>query len=225
MTERLVISGFGGQGIMFLGKLIAWAAMRENKFVSSMPAYGAEVRGGTSHCAIVISDKEISSPAFDEIDTLIAMNSPSVLKFIPKLKNGCELFINASMVNPALLAGHSLWSNCQRGGAGFTPKIKGVKVHLLKFTDIASGLGNVRTANMVALGAYLATKKILSLKNILKLLPEAFKNNKKLQALNEEAIRAGMKLVASRQPPAASPRAETGDREPETEDRRQATDG
>ncbi|OGX31433.1 MAG: hypothetical protein A3G37_01355 [Omnitrophica WOR_2 bacterium RIFCSPLOWO2_12_FULL_46_30] len=176
MIERIVIAGFGGQGIMFLGKLIAWAAMRENKFVSFLPAYGAEVRGGTSHCAIVISDKEIASPAFDEIDTLIAMNSPSVLKFIPKLKNGSKLFINASMVNN-------------------TPKIKGVKVRLLKFTDIASGLGNARTANMVALGAYLASKKLLSLKNILKLLPEAFKNNKKLQVLNEQAIKAGMNLI------------------------------
>ena len=176
MIERIVIAGFGGQGIMFLGKLIAWAAMRENKFVSFLPAYVAEVRGGTSHCAIVISDKEIASPAFDEIDTLIAMNSPSVLKFIPKLKNGSKLFINASMVNN-------------------TPKIKGVKVRLLKFTDIASGLGNARTANMVALGAYLASKKLLSLKNILKLLPEAFKNNKKLQVLNEQAIKAGMNLI------------------------------
>jgi 2-oxoglutarate ferredoxin oxidoreductase subunit gamma len=188
MTERLIISGFGGQGIMFLGKLIAWAAMRENKFVSFMPAYGAEVRGGTSHCAIVISDKEIASVAFDEIDTLIAMNSPSVIKFIPKLKKGSELFINASMVSRAPLG-------AIKGGAGLAPKIKGVKVHLLKFTDIASGLGNVRTANMVALGAYLSSKKILSLKNILKLLPEAFKNNKKLQALNEQAIKTGMNLT------------------------------
>ena len=96
--------------------------------------------------------------------------------FIPKLKNGSKLFINASMVNN-------------------TPKIKGVKVRLLKFTDIASGLGNARTANMVALGAYLASKKLLSLKNILKLLPEAFKNNKKLQVLNEQAIKAGMNLI------------------------------
>lgn len=175
MVERLVISGFGGQGIMFLGKLIAWAAMRENKYVSFLPAYGAEVRGGTSHCAIVISDKEIASVAFDEIDTLIAMNSPSVLKFIPKLKNGSELFLNASMVSPAIFG-----------------KIKGVKVYPLQFTDIASGLGNVRTANMVALGAYLASKKLLSLKNILKLFPEAFKNNKKLIHLNEEAIKAGI---------------------------------
>ncbi len=176
MTERLVISGFGGQGIMFLGKFIAWAAMRENKFVSFLPAYGAEVRGGTSHCSVVISDKEIASWAIDEIDTLIAMNSPSLLKFVSKLKSGSELFINGSMINNA-------------------PKIKGVKVHTFKFTGIASELGNARIANMVALGAYLSVKKLLPLRNIIKLLPEAFKNNKKLQALNEQAIKAGIKLI------------------------------
>ena len=176
MIERIIIAGFGGQGIMFLGKFIAWAAMRENKFVSFMPAYGAEVRGGTSHCAIVISDKEIASVAFDAIDTLIAMNSPSLAKFVHRLMSGCELFINGSMIDNA-------------------PKLNGVKVHNFKFTEIASELGNARTANMVALGAYLASKNLLSLKNILKLLPEAFKNNKKLQALNEQAIKAGMNLI------------------------------
>lgn len=165
---------------MFLGKLIAWAAMRENKFVSFMPAYGAEVRGGTSHCAIVISDKEIASVAFDEIDTLIAMNSPSVLKFIHRLKNGSELFINASMVNNA-------------------PKIKGVKVHFLKFTDIAIKLGNARAANMVALGAYLSRKNILAVENIIAMLPEVFKNNQKLIQLNENAIKEGLDIVIRNQ--------------------------
>ena len=82
MIERIIISGFGGQGVMFLGKLISWAAMRENKFVTFLPAYGAEVRGGTSHCSIIISDKEIASPCVEQTDTLIAMNQPSVDKFI-----------------------------------------------------------------------------------------------------------------------------------------------
>lgn len=176
MTERLVISGFGGQGIMFLGRLIAWAAMREKKFVSFLPAYGAEVRGGTAHCSIVISDQEIASPVIEKIDTLIVMNNLSLVKFLSKLKRGAELFINASMVREV-------------------PKISGIKVHSLKLTEIASRLGNLRTANMVALGAYLARKKVLSLKNILKLLPEAFKNNKKLQTLNEQAIFSGMNLI------------------------------
>ena len=174
MTERIIISGFGGQGIMFLGKLIAWAAMRENKFVTFLPAYGAEVRGGTSHCSIVISDKEISSPAIEKFDTLLAMNGPSVEKFISLAGNGSDVFINTSMFDGI-------------------PEVKGINLHLVRFTDIASKLGNIRSANMVALGAYLTRKKILSVENIIKMLPEAFKSNPELARLNEKAIREGIK--------------------------------
>lgn len=176
MTERIVISGFGGQGIMFLGKLIAWAAMRENKFVTFFPAYGAEVRGGTSHCSIIISDKEIASPCADEIDTLIAMNSPSLEKFLPQVINGSEVFVNGSMVENV-------------------PKTGGINLHCINFTDIASGLGNAKSANMVALGAYLSRKKILSTENIVKMLPEVFKNNPELVRLNEQAIKEGLRIV------------------------------
>ena len=174
MTERIIISGFGWQGIMFLGKLIAWAAMRENKFVTFLPAYGAEVRGGTSHCAIVISDEEIASPCVDTIDTLIAMNSPSLEKFIPQAKKGADVFVNSSMVSDF-------------------KKINGIHWHNVPFTDIALKLGNVKSANSVALGVYLAKKKILSPGNIITMLPEAFKNNQKLVDLNEKAIKEGLK--------------------------------
>lgn len=174
MTERIIISGFGGQGIMFLGKLIAWAAMRENKFVTFLPAYGAEVRGGTSHCSIVISDEEIASPCVDKVDTLIAMNSPSLGKFIPQVKKGADVFVNSSMVNDF-------------------KKPSGITWHSIPFTDIALKLGNVKSANSVALGAYLAKKKILSVENIITMLPEAFKNNQKLVDLNEKAIREGLR--------------------------------
>ena len=179
MTERLVIAGFGGQGIMFLGKLIAWAAMRENKFVTFLPAYGAEVRGGTSHCSIVISDKEISSPAIAKFDTLLAMNSPSLEKFIFIAAKGADVFINTSMVDDIAQA-------------------QGINFHLIKFSDIASKLGNIRSANMVALGAYLTRKKILSIENIVKMLPEAFKNNPELVRLNEKAIREGIRIADSK---------------------------
>ena len=176
MTERLVISGFGGQGIMFLGKLIALAAMRQRKYVTFLPAYGAEVRGGTSHCAIIISDKEISSPAAAEIDTLIAMNEPSVVKFLSRLRKGADIFINGSM-------------------AERPRNLKNCRVQYIRFSDIALKLGSVKMANMVALGAYLARKKILPVKNIIKILPEVFKGSLKLARLNEQAIGAGMKEI------------------------------
>lgn len=159
---------------MFLGRLIALAAMRENKYVTFMPAYGAEVRGGTSHCAIVISDKEIASPALEEIDTLIAMNEPSVVKFLPRLKKGADIFINGSMAEKP----HNL---------------NGCHVHYIRFTDIASELGSAQVANMVALGAYLAKRKIVSVKDIIKLLPAVFKNNQALIHLNEKAVKEGLK--------------------------------
>ena len=176
MTERIIISGFGGQGIMFLGKLVAWAAMRENRFVTFLPAYGAEVRGGTSHCSIIISDKEIASPCADNLDTLIAMNGPSVVKFLPMAKKGREVFINSSMVD------------C------IPQQAAAVKVHRIPFTDLASKLGSSKCANMVALGAYLAKRKTLALATIINMLPEAFKNNTKLVRLNERAIYTGMKI-------------------------------
>ncbi len=173
MTERLVISGFGGQGVMFLGKLIAWAAMREGKHVTFSPAYGAEVRGGTSHCSLIISDKEIASPCVESIDTLIALNAPSFRKFISRVKPKGDCFVNASTVEDI-------------------PVVKGVKMHLIGFTEIAAQLGNDKSANMVALGAYLASKKVISAQRIIGMLPEAFKNNKQLIDLNEKAIKKGL---------------------------------
>lgn len=180
MIERLVISGFGGQGIMFLGKLIAWVAMREQKFVTFLPAYGAEVRGGTSHCSIIISDKEIASPYVDSIDTLIAMNSPSVIKFIAKLKRGSDVFVNSAMVENI-------------------PHPKGVNLYLINFSEIAFNLGSIKSANMVALGAYLAKKNVISAKSVIKVLPQAFKHNNRLVQLNKEALRQGEKILIERQ--------------------------
>ena len=176
MIERIIISGFGGQGVMFLGRLISWAAMRENKFVTFLPAYGAEVRGGTSHCSIIISDREIASPCVEQTDTLIAMNQPSVDKFIGLAAKGSDVFINSSMAK-------SLADNIS------------VKINSIPFSDIASKLGNIKSANMAALGAYIGRKNVLSKEGILKLLPEAFKNNPKLIQLNTQAIEEGLRNV------------------------------
>lgn len=159
---------------MFLGKLIAWAAMRENKFVTFLPAYGAEVRGGTSHCSIIISTREIASPCVERVDTLIAMNQPSLDKFIGLTAKGAQIFINSSMAK--VLPDNSL--------AEFTA---------IPFSDIASQLGNIKSANMVALGVYIGKKKVLSKEVIVQLLPEAFKNNLKLIQLNTQAMEEGLK--------------------------------
>jgi len=159
---------------MFLGKLVAWAAMREGKFVTFLPAYGAEVRGGTSHCSVVISDKEIASPCIEKIDTLLAMNQPSLLKFMAAVKKGGDIFINDSMIDSV-------------------PKSKDINLHSYKFSDLAAKLGNIRTTNMIALGAYLKKNKIISPETILKMLPEAFKGNEELIRVNEQAFREGLR--------------------------------
>ncbi len=178
MTEKIIISGFGGQGIMFLGKLLAMAAMRQGRFVTFLPAYGAEVRGGASYCSVIISDKEIASPCVEKADTLIAMNAPSLEKFASWTREGADVFANSSMLNGV-------------------NKVKSLKWHLVPFTDIALKAGNVKSANMAALGAYLARKKTVPLEIIFKLLPEFLKNNKELVELNEMVIEEGLKNAES----------------------------
>jgi 2-oxoglutarate ferredoxin oxidoreductase subunit gamma len=175
MIERIIIAGSGGQGIMLLGKILAEAAMRENKFVTWFPSYGAEVRGGTAHCSVVISDQEISSPCVDKADTLIIMNAPSLEKFKLRLNSKGCLIINSSLA----------------------PRHTEKNLHILHhpFTDIAVKLGNIKVANMVALGCYVAAKKIVSAKSIVNVISEIAPQDKlDLIAINKKALEEGAKL-------------------------------
>lgn len=173
MAEEIIIAGSGGQGIMLIGKILAQAAMAEGKFVTWLPAYGAEVRGGTAHCMIIISDSEIGSPRIEQADTIIIMNSPSLAKFKNRLKEKGLLIINSSLTK----AGDDL---------------KAIK-H--PFTDIAIELGNIKVANMVALGCLLGNKKVVTLKSILSIIKEiAPADKKELIRVNQEALDRGAKL-------------------------------
>jgi 2-oxoglutarate ferredoxin oxidoreductase subunit gamma len=169
MTERIIIAGAGGQGIMLLGKILADAAMRENKFVTFLPSYGAEVRGGTSHCMVVISDNEIGSPYVEKADSLIIMNAPSFERFKNRIRNKGLLLLNSSLV------------------ARYTNR----DLHTLQFpfTDMAIKLGNIRVANTIALGCFIANKKIVSIGTISKvMLDMAGKDRKELLAINQKAL-------------------------------------
>lgn len=180
MTERIIIAGTGGQGIMLLGKVLAETAMRENKHTTYLPSYGAEVRGGTAHCMIIISDAEIGSPHIKKADTLIVMNGPSLNKFKDRIGNNGLLIINSSLA----------------GNNNEVHKLS--RTHILKypFTDIAVELGNIRVANMVALGCYLCKKKALNLKAVLETIQEITPPDKKnLIEINTKALLAGMKLA------------------------------
>jgi 2-oxoglutarate ferredoxin oxidoreductase subunit gamma len=174
MTERIIIAGSGGQGVMLLGKILAEAAMQENKQVTWLPSYGAEVRGGTSYCMVTIADKEIGSPYIDKADTLIIMNKPSLERFKKRLVSGGLLIINSSLV-PA-------YSH------------KKIKIHQRPFTDSAIKLGNIKVANTVALGGYLARKKVLSLKTVTRVIARrGSKVKKDLLRINQEALQEGAK--------------------------------
>lgn len=175
MTERIIIAGSGGQGVMLLGKVIAEAAMRQGSQVTYLPAYGPEVRGGTSHCMVIISDKAIGSPYIVKADSLIILNNPSLERFKNKVKNNGLLILNSSLAKSGAYAK--------------------VKILQFPFTDIAIKLGNIKVANMAALGCYLAAKKIIKTKNIL----EVFKfmapaGNLKILEVNQRALAEGERL-------------------------------
>jgi 2-oxoglutarate ferredoxin oxidoreductase subunit gamma len=175
MIESIIIAGSGGQGVMLLGKVLAQAAMLEGKQVTWFPAYGPEVRGGTSHCMVTISDREIGSPYITEADTLIILNAPSLKRFKGMIKNKGLLILNSSL-------------------AKMNPDAEKMILQF-PFTDIAIKLGNIKVANMVALGCFAAAKKIIKVKNILKVFKSiAPAGNFKILEVNQRALKEGQRL-------------------------------
>jgi 2-oxoglutarate ferredoxin oxidoreductase subunit gamma len=173
LYHEIIIAGFGGQGILFAGKVLAHAAMCENKFVTYMPSYGAEVRGGTAFCHTVISDSEIASPVITEPTSAIILNTPSKEKFEVKVRKGGVIVLNISLI-------------------GQSHRRDDVSYLDVDATVIAERLGNVRAANMVMIGAYAGSTKIVTLDGLLASFKEVFGSYKQeLVILNEKAIREG----------------------------------
>jgi len=169
---------------MLFGKILAEAAMRETKFVTWLPAYGAEVRGGTAYCMVAVSDTEIGSPHIDKADTLIILNKPSLEKFKDRIKNKGLLILNTSlMTKKELIPYINMWQK---------------KVHLVEypFTDIAIEIGNIRVANMVALGCFIGSRKIVSEKSVIETIHAVAPLDKRnLIMINEKALSSGMQLI------------------------------
>ncbi|MBM3243659.1 MAG: 2-oxoacid:ferredoxin oxidoreductase subunit gamma [Candidatus Omnitrophica bacterium] len=175
MTEKVIIAGSGGQGIMLLGKVLAESAMEEGKFVTWLPAYGAEVRGGTAHCMVVISDEEIGSPYIDKADTLIIMNQPSLTKFKSRLDKNGLLIANSSLT---------------------TLKENNPRLRKYPFTDIAVKIGNIKVANMIALGCYLKIRKAVKTDSVSSVIKKmAPKGREDLIKINQEALEEGIRLT------------------------------
>ena len=177
--ERVIIAGFGGHGIMFMGKLLCYAGMLEGRHVTYMPSYGAEVRGGTAYCNVIISSEEIHSPVVATPTSAIIMNMPSLIKFEPILAKKGLLIVNSSLVSrPA--------------------KRKDIETIAIQATGIADRLGNTRVANMVALGAFLAKRDIVQMQTALAVVEEMLPPYRQhLVEVNRQALREGKAFVES----------------------------
>jgi 2-oxoglutarate ferredoxin oxidoreductase subunit gamma len=178
MYQGLIMAGFGGQGIISGGIMLAYTGMMDGLNVTFFPAYGAEMRGGTANCSVVISSDPVASPVVGAPDTVLVMNEPSLAKFEPMLKPGGLLFLNTSLVNSK-------------------PKRTDVTVINVAANAIAEELGNIKCANMVMLGAYAkktGAVKLETLKNNMKKVYPRAKDA--LLDLNKQAIERGAAAVA-----------------------------
>jgi len=187
--EGVIIAGFGGQGIILAGRLLAQTAMKAGKEVTFMPAYGAEVRGGTSNCTVIVADEPIASPLVSKPNSLIIMNKASLNKFAPRLKDGGLLVMNSSLIDPAAFL--------RKQEAG--ELADSIDVFKVPANDIAVELGNVKTANMVAVGAYLQRKGIFSADAAAECLADVLaKRYHKTLPVNTEALRRGAEFATRR---------------------------
>ena len=173
--EEILFAGFGGQGIMLMGKLLAQAALFEGKHVTWMPSYGAEVRGGTAHSMTKVSDDYIASPVIITPSICVVMNYPSLLKYEDRVPGGGLLVVNKSLMNRM-------------------PRRRDIRIINVAMTDIASKLGNIKVANMVGLGALIGAKKVVSKTSLMDALTEMMKGKAGLMVLNKKALEKGYKL-------------------------------
>ncbi|NLY09978.1 MAG: 2-oxoacid:ferredoxin oxidoreductase subunit gamma [Tissierellia bacterium] len=173
MEKRLVLAGFGGQGVMAVGQMLTYAGMVEGKEVSWLPSYGPEMRGGTANCSVIISDTPIGSPVVEDIDILFAFNAPSLHKFIDDVVPGGVVIVNSSLIEGKI----------ERDDIG---------VCYIDATGIAMEAGSAKASNMVMLGAYLGAAGNMSMEAVYDAFLNIFGEAKiKLWPTNEAAIKAG----------------------------------
>ncbi|MEN8152539.1 MAG: 2-oxoacid:acceptor oxidoreductase family protein [Acidobacteriota bacterium] len=178
MLNEMIFAGFGGQGVLSMGKLLAYAAMKEGKEISWMPSYGPEMRGGTANCMVNVSENPISSPIVTKYDVVVALNLPSLNKFEPSVKeNGILIWESSTIKDP--------------------PERKDIKIYPIPAVEKANTeLKNVKVMNMLILGALVKINNIVKKESLLVALEETLpERHHKLIPLNEKAIELGMSLV------------------------------
>jgi 2-oxoglutarate ferredoxin oxidoreductase subunit gamma len=177
MIDEILIAGFGGQGIMLMGKLLAYGAIYEGLEVTFYPSYGPEMRGGTANCTVVISEQRIGSPIKNTFTAMMAMNQASLTKFEDRVNAGGVIAYNETIIDTP-------------------PTREDVRIIKIPANKIAAELGNLQVANMVAVGGLVALLGMISLNSLVKgLTRELPAHRHHLISLNEEAIKRGMELV------------------------------
>jgi 2-oxoglutarate ferredoxin oxidoreductase subunit gamma len=171
---KTLFSGFGGQGVLMMGYVLAVAGMHDGKNVTYLPAYGAEVRGGTANCTVAIADEEIASPVASSPEFVVVMNEPSLQRFQNVIQSGGGLFLNSSMIH----------NRPARGD---------IEVFEIPANDLVRALGNDRLTNMVMLGAYLARTRLVSLELTEMAVEDIFKakKGKAIVTQNRKALKIG----------------------------------
>lgn len=178
MQVKIIFAGFGGQGVLMMGYSYAHAAMNEGYFVTYLPSYGAEVRGGSANCTVAVSDEEIASPIASQPDYLVIMNQPSLFTFQNRVAPKGSIFMNSSIIQAR-------------------PTRDDVTIHEIPLAEIAASLGNPRGQNIIMIGAFIRKTGILSPEAYLKGLGERMKG-KKAAAMesNRQAFMAGYNLTS-----------------------------
>jgi 2-oxoglutarate ferredoxin oxidoreductase subunit gamma len=178
LDARILCAGFGGQGIMSMGQLLAYAGLEENRHVTWIPSYGPEMRGGTAYCSVVISAKEISCPIVtSQATSALIMNLPSLQKFEQSVESGGNIFLNSSLIDS---------------------KVERTDLHYycIPARELAAQCGDTRAANMVMLGAYLGQTATVQLESIMKIFTKVFgEKSMKVIAINRDALHLGAETV------------------------------
>lgn len=175
MTHKILIAGFGGQGVMLMGQLLGYSACADGKKVTFFPAYGPEQRGGTANCTVVISDSPVGAPNPRSVDTVVIMNEPSLEKFAGRVKKGGNIIVNSDLVKEV-------------------PEIPGVNIYRVPIVSDAKKIGNTKVANVIMAGAIIEVTGVLPEEVVAKIAEEKLGKSPELVAMNNLALKTGMDI-------------------------------
>ncbi len=177
MKEEIIIAGFGGQGVLSMGKILAYSGLMQGQEVSWMPSYGPEQRGGTANVTVILSDERISSPVLNSYDTAIVLNQPSLDRFESKVKSGGTLIYDGN-------------------GLKKLPTRKDINIYRIDATEYGYANDTTKSINMIILGGLLKVRPIVQIENVLKGLKKSLpERHHHLIPMNEKALQTGMELI------------------------------